>query len=313
VFSAALLLLALGACAAYVYCRRESFRPILGVPLTGVLALAFLGVGQRTVEAIVLRMCVARMGTRMDIAESQVLCWATAYWNMLPAKPGTGALAVYLKREHGLPYSNFVAYLLAVNLLRVMTIGVVGAATAVPLWLFRGLTFVVPLVFTLMAGGCIVVIALPARWQYAGQNRILRAVSNTSRAWHEMRGRRRLLARIVLWKVAEVLLGAFSIYLCFRLIGVGIAPLQALTVMLLSTLGRFAGIIPGQLGVKEALIGAAGAAFGFSFADGVVAAALRRVVWLPLVGILGPLSSWVLHRRLTCTDRPAEPAGLDVG
>jgi len=297
VASVLLLALALVGAAAYVYARHERFSVILDVPPAAVATLLAGGLLFRALEGTFLRMVVNRLGGDIAFGESQLLSWATAYWNLLPVKPGTGALGVYLKRRHGLPYSSFLAYLLTMNVMRLLVNAVLGLVVSLPLCLWRGLTPIVPGLFGLLLAGCITVTYLPTGWQYAGENRILRAIANTGRAWQRMRRMRGLLWRIGLWRFACGFVAGLTVLVSFRAVGVQAGYLQAVIVMELCTLSRFATLVPAQLGVREALSGIAGMSFGFAFSDGVVAAALGRAVVMPLLVALGPLASWWLHRR----------------
>lgn len=294
--SLAFLALALLGGAAYVYLHRDRFGVILDVPLAAAAALLAGGVLFRSLEGVFLRMVVIRLGGKMDVPESQMLAWATGYWNLLPAKPGTGALAVYLKHRHGLPYSGFVAYLLTMNVLRMVVDAMLGLVASLPLCLWGGVTPVLPVAFGAVLAGCVVIIYLPTGWRYTGDNRVLRAISNTGRAWQRMRRMRGLLWRIGLLRFGCGFAAGLAMLVSFRAVGVGAGYLQAVAAMELSTFARFATLVPAQLGVREALTGVAAVGFGFAFSDGVVAAALRRAVVTPVVLLLGPLASWRLHR-----------------
>jgi uncharacterized membrane protein YbhN (UPF0104 family) len=297
----------------YIYARRERFAAIAGVPVVGIVALVAVGFCFRATEAVMLRDVLRELGSHLGVSESQLISWSIAYWNLLPLKPGTGGLGIYLKRRHGISFSDFGAYLLAVNLLRMAIRGTLGLGLSVPLCALHGLSPLVPSLFAGLLGACVAVMLLPLRWEYAGRHRLLRIASRASRSWHEMRGRHGLLARVAGWKLLESVLGATALFLCFRLTGTDIGFTEAFTVQLVASLSRLAAVVPAQLGVREALTGAAGMAFGFTFADGVVAAALRRAVSLTLVAVVGPLSSWALHRLWTAAPEPVERAGAGAG
>ncbi len=297
--SAALLAVALSVGAWYIAAHRGRFAVLLTVPWPGIVALGTLTVTFRAGEAIVLRLAVRHLGVTLGIGESNLLAWATGYWNLLPAKPGTGALALYLKHRHDVYYSGFAAYVIGVNLLRLAAGALLGAAASLVFWARGELTPVFPLVFGSLLACCAVVMVAPSRWHYEGRSRILRALSNTGHAWHVMRSQRGLLLRISWLRVVECGLGASGTWLCFHLSGTPISVGQALVIMPVTMLVHIVTLIPGQVGVREALVGAVAAAFGYTFADGTVASTLGRAIGLPLVLLGGTLSSWWLHRRWT--------------
>jgi len=296
--SFALLLAACGVGAAYAYVRRDQFAVLLNVPLWGVLLRAVMGLVLRGVSARNLQVCTREMGSRLSLGESYLLSWATVYWNYIPVKPGTGALAVYLKKRHGLPYAAYASYVAVVNLLRFLLTGVLGFLITLPMSLLGELTWAVPAVFAALGMGAAVPFVAPSRWSYRGDGRLLRALSRFSDAWNEMRARRLLLLRVVGLQLAGRFLGAATILLCFRLTGVPLSYLEAFVVGLLRALAGVAAIVPEQLVVREVLAGAAAVAFGFTFAQGVVATVLDRAVALSITLLLGPIASYAMGRRL---------------
>ena len=285
------LFVMLGAGICYIALHRERFAVIFTVPLSGMASVAALVVLSRAIEALVLRLTVRELKADIGILESHLLAWTTRYWNYLPMKPGTGALAVYMKRKRGLPYSQFLSYFLAVNLLTALSCGVLGLAVTVPMYLTRDLTPLIPTVFAGIVASSAGVMAVPTNWNYSGRSFVLRAVSQVGHAWHQMRRRRGLLVRIGLWKTAQGAVWAASLYLCSHLVGISDALPQAVVVALLRPVTMLISVTPGGLGIREALVGAVMMAFGRSFTGGVIAATLQRAAGLSLLIVIGPLAS----------------------
>jgi uncharacterized membrane protein YbhN (UPF0104 family) len=292
----------------YIVSHRDRFAVILDVPASGVAAIALLLVLNRTLAAVVLRITFRGLGAEMGVLESNLLSWTTRYWNHLPMNPGTGALAVYMKHRRGVYYSQFVAYVLAVNLIAALSRGALGLVVTVPMWLRGNLTVIIPAVFAAMVAAAVGVMALPVRWAYTGRRRILRAISRAGHAWHEMRQKRRLLTQIAMWKTLQVGVILATSYLCFRLVDVDMAFSGILVITLLSPLAILLGFAPAGIGVREVLFGVVTMAFGRSFADGVVAGTLSRAVALPLILVIGPLASYRVFMRFTPSGREAEEA-----
>jgi len=274
----------------YIYWQRERFAVLLMVPVAGVAALLAARLCARSIEALTLRLVLTDMGRNVGVFESNALSWTTIYWNYLPMKAGTGAMAVYMKRRHGLPYGQFVVYAFTVQLVRMLGLGVIGLAASLPL-LRAGLPAWIPLLFAGAVIGTLAAAAVPVRWRYEGDRFVLRALWQMSHAWDLMRTRRGLLVRVAAWKAAQMLLNGFGVYLTFRLVGLEIGLGQAVIMFLLQSLTFLVPVVPAGLGIREALGGGIGVVFGFPFAESVVAHTLGRAVSLFLVLTLGPLAS----------------------
>ena len=166
------------------------------------------------------------------------------------------------------------------------------------------LTPLIPAVFAAAIAACGVVMAVPTLWEYEGDRFVLRALCQVGRGWHEIRGRTRLLLRIGRVSAAQVCVGTTAMYLSLSMVGVTDALPQALVIVLLNPLTTLTAIVPGNLGISEALVGVVVMAFGGSLADGVVAATLNRIVRFFFIILLGSYASHRLLRR--AEDRPGE-------
>jgi len=313
IVSLLVLLAVLSAGGYYIASHHERFAVIARVPASGVVALAALAFLGWSIGALLLRVTFGELGSSVSPLESHLLVWTAQYWNYLPMKPGLYAQAVFMKRRRDLSYSRFLAYVLAMNLVASLSRGVLGVLITVPIWLGGELTPLVPAAFAVVTGGCAALMALPTQWQYGGRRRVLRTICRVGSAWHQIRASR-VLACIALWKTAQVLVQVAYLNLCFQLVGIEGALPQALIVVLLTPLSSLAGLVPGGLGVREALVGVVVMAFGGTLADGVVAATLGRAVRLAMTLVLGPIASHRVFSRLVPPVQPEpddEPAAGD--
>ena len=304
---ALLLVTAVGAY--YVSHYRDSFARILHVPVAGVLALVVLALLAWYTRAAVLRLAMRELGAEISLLESNMLVWAAFYWNYLPMKPGIYAQAIHMKLRRGLPYSRFAAYLLASNLVGVLLRSTLGLLVTAPLAYQGRLTPIVPAVFGAAALACAAVMAVPTRWGYAGKHSILRALSRAVDAWHEFRKASGLLVRIGLWNLAQVAVSTAHIYLCLSMTSATHSLPLALVIVLVTPLNVLGAIVPGNLGINEALVGIIVMAFGGSATDGVVAATLGRVARLLPTVVLGSIAS---HRILSQLGPAAASQDEDV-
>ncbi len=281
--------------AAFVYYKRDRFAVLLTVPLSGIVALVGIRLIGRGIEAFTMRRMLRGMGADMAPMESHLIAWAALYWNHMPMRAGTGALALYMKRRHGLAYSRFVVFVIAMQLVRILGLGLLGIGACVWIAATGHLPLWMPLLFGAVVAGSVAAMLVPVSWRYEGDRFLLRALSQISHAWDAMRGRLPLLVRIGAWKMVQATVVSAGTFVSFRLVGLQLSYPQSVVVLLVQSFATLVSIVPAGLGVNEALAGAVGAAFGFAFADGVVANTLFRAVTLLLVLTLGPLAS---HRIL---------------
>jgi uncharacterized protein (TIRG00374 family) len=90
-----------------------------------------------------------------------------------------------------------------------------------------------------------------------------------------------------------VVLDAIRIYLCLAALGTDATFAQASAFAVASAAGSAVSIVPGGLGVREAVTAALAPAVGLAAAVGFLAAALNRLIGLP---VMVPLALWLSLR-----------------
>lgn len=106
---------------------------------------------------------------------------------------------------------------------------------------------------------------------------------------------------LVLVRLALVLLDAARLYLCLLALGIDATFAQASAFAVSGAAGSAVSIVPGGLGIREAVTAVLAPVMGLAAAVGFLAAALNRLIGMPM---LVPLALWFSLRG----ERP-EPAG----
>jgi len=217
------------------------------------------------------------------------------FMNLVVPQLGNVYRGLQLKREHGVSYLAYASGLLTFvwldTILGVLLCGIL-LAVARPLLALGGVRALPALglfLVALLAAPLVVARVLPL---FAPKQRLLarahgvaaRLISSATASLRRPAFVGRFCAIGLLVTVVQVL----ALRLCFRAVG---APMDLATAALLQVVVKVSNQIvltPGNLGVTELAWGALGrAATGASLANGVAAALLFRVVFTPLLVVLG--------------------------
>ena len=86
---------------------------------------------------------------------------------------------------------------------------------------------------------------------------------------------------------------------CFRAVGTPVPFHQVLLYNSLSWLSTVLSIVPGNIGLKEAVLGVAASQMGALFQSGVAASLMQRVAVMIVYLVMGLAFAWPVWRRYT--------------
>jgi hypothetical protein len=248
------------------------------------------------------------LGLRIGFTENLLLTVATIFGNYLPMRAGTLMRFEYVRLVHGVGYLRFG--------------GLLGARSLILLWVAAaaGLTGAVamriagrePRIEAFLIFGVIVVLALlpllaPVERLLPRRVRSLGAVADLTEGLALVRRNRRILA----WYLAMVLLqlGFLTARLAVAFDAIGRhPPLWAYCFLSpIGTILSFINLTPGNLGLREWLVGILSSAVGLDYADGIFAASIDRGVLIVMTLAAGVPAAGLVVSRMTGR-RPHEPS-----
>jgi uncharacterized membrane protein YbhN (UPF0104 family) len=276
----------------------------IGWGTTAVLVtLAALSHLQRSLE---LNFMLRRLKVPEPFSEGYLLTGAAGLLNYLPLGAGSVGRAVVARRRHGLPYTSFVAALTVGAVVNASVAAVCGLVASVGL--ANADARMIPLVlgFGLISLGGVVAVSLPARLAPKGSSFLARHLRTLAEGLVLIRDRGRGILILAAFSLCKLALNGARLWLCFKALGVVLTPLTVTLVGSTAILASLVNLAPGNLGLRELLLGAISAAGGGSATMGMAAASLERAVtfgWAILSGV----PCLILLKRLGIT-APADRA-----
>ncbi len=212
----------------------------------------------------------------------------------LPSGGGTSVKALYLKKLHNLPYSSFIALTGIANIIKFM----VNSLLAIPLLVVlggRAALFLLPL-FAAVLVGAFSLLFLSHRFR-GHHFRSLDFMRNVLEEWHNVRKDRKMLKKLISVNCVIFVLTSAQIYVSFRAFSLNLSPMAGGVIAALIIISGVIRLIPGNFGVKEAIIIAVSGSAGIGVNGGLHAAALSRLVGLILTLLLAPLFAVGFHKK----------------
>lgn len=279
--SLALFVLLLGALGAVVYLYREDMANLFALKWQEAALLLALSLAGCLFNCLYHRLLLEACGVKLRLVDWVGVVFVTnAVAYVLPMRADLMVSAAYYKRVKGLAYTksaslaagNVVfgtAFALMEMMLSLLLSGIFKGLWPLALWVFCAVCSV----------GLGVFVYLALRFSH-GQSRLIRRfglVRGVAEGFCELMENRRLLLRLLLCTVGSHAVHLVLYMQCFASMGLTVAPYEALLSNSISRLSTIVAVVPGNVGIREAVMGAAMSLLGSPFLNGFAVSLLQRV------------------------------------
>lgn len=280
-------------CGYYVFTHRTDFLFVTRISFPATAAAALVVLPTYAVNAYQLSLFLRKFGLELGIVELIALSSAMILGNMvIPMRGGSGGMAVYLKKVHGLDFRRFAAiYAGSAILLVLINTSMAGIVLVLLAWLHgfvhEGLTLLVAVMFL----GCLYLTLFPPpmKWKRGG---LLGAAFDAGHSWHLLTRDRRLLIRLSACMFVMALCVTAAFFLIYRALGTPLSPSGALVTTSMGNIANLVPITPGSLGIFDAVVIQVPQMFGMDPARSIAGTLVFRVLsffWAIVLGIPGML------------------------
>lgn len=291
VVSSALFLLLFGLLAWYVYTHWDEMKVLLSLSPETLAALLGLGLVSCVVNCLYHLAMLRTYRIRLTLTDWMgVVCVSNAMAYVLPMRADLVFSAAYYKRVRGLAYTKSVAMVagnvvfgVAFSLLQILIsllcMGLIDHAWPPTLW-------------ALLAAGaaCMAVFLwLSQRTESKLRVKLVRyqLVSDVITGFNALLRNRGLLWRLLLCMLASNIAHLLTNMVCFQAIGMPVTVYEALFFSSIGWLASVVAIVPGNIGLKESVMGVATLVLGAMFSQGVAASLLDRVTIMIVYIVMG--------------------------
>ncbi|MFH1513661.1 MAG: lysylphosphatidylglycerol synthase transmembrane domain-containing protein [Bacillota bacterium] len=288
----------------YVSAHREEISGLLTLDQTTVLMLLGLGVASALINGLYHLVILRTFCTRLTLLDWMgVTCIGNAVSFVLPMRGELALTAGYYKRVNGLSYVKSVSiaagnmvFGVSFSLLQIVAAmlcaGLIDGKWPPLIWgvTALGIIGIAVLVFAMLASESRLRKRLE-RWKIVrevigGFNTLLRS--------------RSLIWQLLLCMTAGNVVRLLMVMLCFQASGNPVTLYEALLYSSLVWLASAIAVVPGNIGLKESVIGAATMLMGVDFTVGVTATLLERVAMMVVyvgLGLLFALPVWMRYAQ----------------
>jgi len=283
----------------YVIAHLDDFKIIHNLVWPAAALLALVILAESFASGLFIKVVMTHFHVKLGFSEWYGLSVVTRFWNIiLPFRGGAGVRALYLKKIHKFPLTEFFATMLSLYFLIILVNSAIGLFCLI-LLLALDKIFLMPLFifflgfFLVMLGMVIFSPKIPAS-RYAIWNKISKAMN----AWHGIRTDPSVMRSLIAITVLNSAVGLFTVYFSYASFGSKMTIFQCLLISTLFNFTSMINITPGALGVVESVMILTARLFEIRPAESLMAAALIRAVHMFLMFTMGMMFNYRLGIKL---------------
>ncbi len=275
----------MGIASFYYIHHKEAFHIIYTVSSYAVIVLSILSLITCFCFVLQLKVLTDHYKLNLNFLQCFGLNRATKFTNLfLPSAGGAAVKAIYLKKFHNFNYSSFIASMGIASIIKLM---ITSLFAIILLWFFKdrvsmflfvvaGTIFIGTLTFLLFA-------------HRIGHNYLSSDyIKSIIKEWQKIRTDHEMMRKLIMVHSFIFILGGFQIYFAFHAFEIDVSLITCGVIAAFTTIAGVFSPIPGNFGIREAIIIAISGIHGIESNEGLHAAVLVRIIGILWTLVLTP-------------------------
>jgi uncharacterized protein (TIRG00374 family) len=291
----------LGIC--YLYKYQDQLSLLKSVNLLSFFLLLVYGFFSYLIIALAFKYQIRIFNIKLPFREWFGLTATNTMYNyFLPARGGFLARAYYLKKKYGFEYSKYISLLSGALLIGFLISSFSAVMSLIMIFFIYGAVYVqlLYLSLALFIGtfmGILIFWFLPTNFIKYPSRRLTDFFFNIIKGLQYFQNSKKTLALVMSIHFVTILFFGLRLYFAFLALGVEVNFLYIVVVQSLVAFTMVVSLTPGNLGIKEGIIGMLATMMDIPLSDAIMAAAIDRSVAMVIVFIFGGIYHFVLLRE----------------
>lgn len=292
----------------YFFSHIKDFSLLLNINPVFVVLLIIIDILAIIVNGIFMKWSISLFGKNIKFGESVRVSLISAAGNFFaPAGSGLGFRAIYLKKRHGLSYSNYLSIIFCNYVIVFFVSSLLGL---ISLYILRGYAspgfMVLTLFFLALLVASFSAFFIRVKTNSQGGihkikllKRPVEILQQMAKGWSLILANKKAAMKLVMLVVFITGLMIFGTYSNISALGLRLSPASLLLFSILGSLSLFINITPGNLGVKEAVYITFSAVIGLTTPQILSIALVDRAIMFIVLFLLWLIYGKSMHSSLT--------------
>lgn len=281
----------------YFYQKSHELKQLLNLTLLQVCVASLVVLLYLFILGWKYKVIINAFQIKLSIKEWFGLPQVVMLFNLLFFKSGTILNAHYLKKHRQLSYSKFIVGMSAQKLLNLFAVACTGFIFSGVFFVFQKADFYIVLFFFFMLVALLVLFFIPSNKMPRFKYGILEKIAKVVELWDDYKQNRSVIVEVIILEIASILILGLRYYVAFKILNSPISIPECLAISIIVSIIGLVSIIPGNIGIRETIVGISSYYMNYSFDYAIIATTLDRVVTTAWVGILGFIFFHLLHLK----------------
>ena len=285
----------------YLYANRADLSRLFKLDVPTVLWMLVLALGACTLNCVYHKLILDTYHVPLDAVDwLGVVYVANAIAYVLPMRADLVFSATYYKRTKGLEYVKSASMAAGNIVFSVLFALIQMLAALVCTGLLQGVWPRALWLIWVISAACMTVFLVMALWFRDRMPAFLSRIGIVRRivdGFCDLLTNRALLWRLLVCLIVNNILHLLLYIACFRGIGMEVTLYQALFYNSVSRMLSLVAIVPGNIGIQQAVMGAAGSLMGDVFQNGVAVSLLQSAALMIVYIIMGAAFGWPVWKK----------------
>jgi hypothetical protein len=288
---------------AYIYSIRDNFSALANISPVTLILLVVYGIIPFLFVALTFKHSIKLFDVSLKFKEWFGLSVANTMYNyFVPARGGLVARAFYLKKKYGLEYSKYASLLGGTFLINFLVASFSALLlNAINLIVndvfFRDIFWVSLILFSGTLSISLLLWFYPQLLIKTGWTRLDNFLKSILEGLKYFKSNYKILGLIALTQVGVIVFMGLRLYFSFLVLDIQIDLLFILIVQSLIVFSMVLSLTPGNLGIKEGIIGLLASMMDIPLKDTIMAAALDRAIAMIVVFSIGTIFHFILSKE----------------
>ena len=218
-------------------------------------------------------------------------------FNLILFKSGTVANAYYLKKHHQLSYSRFIVGMGSQKLLDFFAVSFVGFIFSLSLFVFLKINFYLVLIFCTLLLALIFLFRTPFSNNKKYDSRVITKVIEVIGLWNEFKQNKTIIVEVIALEIIAIFVLGMRYYVAFNILNNPVGIFDCVIISIFVSITGYVTILPGNIGIREIVVGLSAYYLDYSFDYGIIATTLDRIIATIWVGFFGFIFFHLLHMK----------------
>jgi uncharacterized protein (TIRG00374 family) len=221
---------------------------------------------------------------------------------MLPARGGMALRALYLKQNHFFPYTQYVSFTAGTYLLNLSIAAFIALILSGGLFIFNALENIIFLYISsallIFIIGVIIFLYKFNPQKLPEKHKVLKWIKQAAQGLKQFKNQPNKVFNLAVIQLGFILAISLRLFVAFQVLDMPVNYPKLILINALVAFSMVFSITPGNIGIKEGIIGLSSSLLGISPEEALLGAVLDRVVAIIVVFGLGGVFSQVLLKNL---------------